>query len=60
VLLLAEPTASLDSGRRVELWRLLEGVVAGGGAVCFVTQNLEEVERADRVGVIEAGRLSFA
>jgi len=60
VLLLDEPTASLDSGRREELWRLLEGVVAEGGAVCFVTQNLEEVERADRVGVIEAGRLSFA
>ncbi|MGI9111370.1 MAG: ABC transporter ATP-binding protein [Gaiellaceae bacterium] len=59
VLLLDEPTASLDAERREELWRLLAEVVADGGAVCFVTQNLEEVERADRVGLIENGRLSF-
>jgi ABC-2 type transport system ATP-binding protein len=59
VLLLDEPTASLDSERREELWHLLAGVVADGGAVCFVTQNLEELERADRVGLIDEGRLSF-
>ena len=59
VLLLDEPTASLDSERREELWQLLSGVVEAGGAVCFVTQNLEEVERADRVGLIEDGRLAF-
>ena len=28
-----------------------------GGAVCFATQNLEEVEHADRVLVLEDGRL---
>ena len=59
VLLLDEPTASLDSERREELWHALAGVVADGGAVCFVTQNLEELERADRVGLIDEGRLSF-
>jgi len=59
VLLLDEPTASLDAERRDELWRRLAEVVAGGGAVCFVTQNLEELGQADRVGLIEAGRLSF-
>ena len=58
VLLLDEPTASLDSERRQELWQVLAEVVSGGGAVCFVTQNLEEVERADRVGLIEDGRLT--
>ena len=59
VLLLDEPTASLDSERREELWQRLAGVVKRGGAVCFVTQNLDEVERADRVGLIEDGRLAF-
>ncbi|MCP9485634.1 MAG: ATP-binding cassette domain-containing protein [Gaiellaceae bacterium MAG52_C11] len=59
VLLLDEPTASLDAERREELWNLLAGVVVGGGAVCFVTQNLEEVDRADRVGLVEDGWLSF-
>ncbi len=59
VLLLDEPTASLDTERRAELWQLLAGVVEAGGAVCFVTQNLEEIELADRVGLIESGRLSF-
>ena len=59
VLLLDEPTASLDSERREELWQRLARLVDGGGAVCFVTQNLEEVERADRVGLIEDGRLTL-
>lgn len=59
VLLLDEPTASLDAERREELWTVLARVVAAGGGVCFVTQNLEEVDRADRVGQIEAGRLRF-
>ena len=59
VLLLDEPTASLDAARRAELWELLAGIVETGGAVCFVTQNLGEVERADRVGLIEDGRLTF-
>lgn len=60
VLLLDEPTASLDSARREELWGRVAQLRAEGGAVCFVTQNAEEVERADRVGRIEDGRLSLA
>jgi ABC-2 type transport system ATP-binding protein len=59
VLLLDEPTASLDSGRRDELWAELERLRAAGAAVCFVTQNPEEVTRADRVGRIEGGRLAL-
>ena len=59
VLLLDEPTASLDSERREELWQLLAGIVGAGGAVCFVTQNHEEIDHADRVGLIEEGRLTL-
>jgi ABC-2 type transport system ATP-binding protein len=59
VLLLDEPTASLDARRRAQLWSRIAEVRSDGGAVCFVTQNVDEVERADRVGWIEEGRLTL-
>jgi ABC-2 type transport system ATP-binding protein len=60
VLLLDEPTASLDTQRREELWARVENLRSDGGAVCFVTQNLDEVRYAGRVGHIDEGRLSAA
>ena len=61
VLLLDEPTASLDPGQRRRLWEILRQVRADGGAVFFATQNLEEVaELADRVVVLEDGRMVYA
>ena len=60
VLLLDEPTASLDPAQRERLWERLRGVRERGGAVCFATQNLEEVERAGRVLRIDDGRLAPA
>ncbi len=61
VLLLDEPTASLDPGQRRRLWATVDLVRQGGGAVVFATQNLDEVERhADRVAVLRAGELVFA
>ena len=57
VLLLDEPTASLDPGQRRRVWDVVDGVCAEGGAVCFATQNLEETERADRVIVLVDGRV---
>jgi ABC-type multidrug transport system ATPase subunit len=61
VLLLDEPTASLDPGQRLRLWANVDRVREGGGAVVFATQNLDEVERhADRVAVLRAGELLFA
>ena len=60
VLLLDEPTASLDPAQRRRLWELASGVRDRGGAVVFATQNLDELARfADTVGVLEAGRLVF-
>jgi ABC-type multidrug transport system ATPase subunit len=56
VLLLDEPTASLDPGQRRRLWETLEG-----GTICFATQNLEELEQyADRVVVLRDGAVVFA
>jgi ABC-2 type transport system ATP-binding protein len=60
VLLLDEPTASLDPGQRRRLWELVVEVKQRGGAVVFATQNLEEVERfADRVTALQEGRVVF-
>ena len=61
VLLLDEPTASLDPGQRRRLWETVGVVREDGGAVVFATQNLEEVELyATRVAVLQRGRLTFA
>jgi ABC-2 type transport system ATP-binding protein len=61
VLLLDEPTASLDPGQRRRLWETVTALRDEGGAVVFATQNLEEVDLyADRVAVLQRGRLTFA
>jgi ABC-2 type transport system ATP-binding protein len=57
VLLLDEPTASLDPARRTELWERLAALRARGGAVCFATQNVEELAFADRTVALDDGRL---
>jgi ABC-2 type transport system ATP-binding protein len=60
VLLLDEPTASLDPGQRRRLWEVVGALRDTGGAVVFATQNLEELDRyADRVAVLQRGRLTF-
>jgi ABC-type multidrug transport system ATPase subunit len=61
VLLLDEPTASLDPGQRARLWAEAEALREAGGAVVFATQNLEEVERlASRVVALRGGEVVFA
>lgn len=60
VLLLDEPTASLDPKQRALLWREAAQHVSEGGAVLFSSQNPEEVERhATRVIALDSGRLVF-
>lgn len=57
VLLLDEPTGSLDPEHRANLWRDVLVLPARGGAVCFVTQHDDERDRADRVLELQDGRL---
>ena len=57
VLLLDEPTAALDPGQRRRVWEVVHALRGAGGAVCFATQNLEEVDHADRVLVLLDGRV---
>jgi ABC-2 type transport system ATP-binding protein len=57
VLLLDEPTASLDSEQRRRLWEMIAARIASEGSVVFATQNVEEVERASRVARLRDGEL---
>jgi ABC-2 type transport system ATP-binding protein len=57
VLLLDEPTASLDPEHRQRLWDTVAAHTGRGGGVVFATQNVEEVERADRVVYLRDGKL---
>jgi ABC-2 type transport system ATP-binding protein len=60
VLLLDEPTASLDPRQRRRLWRFSDEVTERGGAVVFATQNLDELGRfASRVAVLLDGQIIF-
>ena len=60
VLLLDEPTASLDTEQRELLWERVTALQAAGGAVCFATQSAAEVERATRTISLREGRLVAA
>ena len=58
VLLLDEPTAALDPGQRKRVWEVADALRAEGGAVCFATQNLEEIEHASRTIVLHDGQIA--
>jgi ABC-type multidrug transport system ATPase subunit len=57
VLLLDEPTASLDPEQRQHVWELVTSVCERGGAVCFATHDLAELEHASRVLTLREGHL---
>jgi ABC-type multidrug transport system ATPase subunit len=57
VLLLDEPTAALDPVQRRRVWEVVDDVRRAGGAICFATQNVEEVAHADRVVALQHGRV---
>jgi ABC-2 type transport system ATP-binding protein len=56
VLFLDEPTTGLDPQGRLDLWTVIEGLVATGVTVLLTSQYLEEVDRlADNIVVIDHG-----
>ena len=60
VLLLDEPSSSLDPRQRERLWEFIGGLAARGRAVVFSTHNVGEAERyADRVLVLADGEVLF-
>jgi len=60
VLVLDEPSASLDPGQRERLWEFVAGLAKAGRGVIFSTHNVDEAQRyADRVIVLDRGDLRF-
>jgi ABC-2 type transport system ATP-binding protein len=60
VLLLDEPSASLDPRQRERLWEFLRALAEHGTAIIFSTHNVAEAERnAARVLVLADGELLF-
>ena len=58
VLLLDEPTASLDPAQRERVWQIARGVAGGGGAVLVATHHWEELAGlADRTLELVEGHL---
>ena len=58
ILLLDEPSTGLDPGARRDLWQTLEGLVQGDGMTVLVTTHfIEEAERADRLVLLDGGRI---
>ncbi len=59
LLLLDEPTTGLDPGARRDLWRYLQQIRQEGGRTVVVTTHLlEEAERADRVAILDEGKIA--
>jgi ABC-2 type transport system ATP-binding protein len=60
VLLLDEPSSSLDPRQRERLWEFIGALAARGTAVVFSTHNVGEADRyADRVLVLADGEVLF-
>ncbi|HEY4377137.1 MAG TPA: ATP-binding cassette domain-containing protein, partial [Acidimicrobiales bacterium] len=56
VLFLDEPTTGLDPRSRIDLWGVIEDLVADGTTLLLTTQYLEEADRlADNIAVIDHG-----
>jgi ABC-2 type transport system ATP-binding protein len=60
VLLLDEPSSSLDPRQRARLWEFIAGLTAQGASVLYSTHDVLEAQRhADRVLALDEGRLTF-
>ncbi len=60
VILLDEPSSSLDPSQRERLWQFIESLAAAGTSVLFSTHIVGEAERyAHRVIVLDDGALLF-
>lgn len=58
IVFLDEPTTGLDPKSRLDLWAILESLIAKGVTILLTTQYLEEADRlADRIIMIDHGRI---
>lgn len=58
ILFLDEPTAGLDPASRAVVWRTVQELRRSSGLTVFLTTHyMEETEQADRVCIIDQGRI---
>jgi ABC-2 type transport system ATP-binding protein len=58
LLLLDEPSTGLDPAARADMWNYLQGVRERDGVtVVLTTHLLEEADKADRIAILNAGKL---
>jgi len=58
ILFLDEPTTGLDPQSRIELWETIEDIRNNDKMTVFLTTHyMEETENADRVAIIDGGRV---
>lgn len=58
IIFLDEPTTGLDPEARIEVWKIVEELAAGGTTILLTTQYLEEAEQlADRIAILHGGRI---
>lgn len=60
LLFLDEPTFGVDPVSRREFWHILYHLLETGITIFLSTANMDEAERAHRVGLIHGGRLLIA
>jgi ABC-2 type transport system ATP-binding protein len=57
VIFLDEPTTGVDPVSRRDFWKILSSVLKAGIAIVMATPYLDEAERANRVALLNGGRL---
>jgi ABC-2 type transport system ATP-binding protein len=58
IIFLDEPTNGLDPEARLEVWKTIKNLAAGGTTILLTTQYLDEAEQlADRIAILHDGRI---
>lgn len=58
IIFLDEPTTGLDPEARLEVWKIIKELSAGGTTVFLTTQHLEEAEQlADKIAILHGGKI---
>ena len=58
LIFLDEPTTGLDPEARLEVWKIVKELAAGGTTVVLTTQYLDEAEQlADQIAILHAGKI---
>lgn len=56
LLLLDEPTASVDAQSRMDFWRVMHDLSAEGITILLSSHNMDEIERCHRISYISNGQ----